>query len=376
MHLTLVLTRACNLACRYCYAGDKFNLRMDVSLARQAITWAMGRHTGPDPFVMGYFGGEPLLAWDLLTQFHAIAKEIAGQKGIPLRGTVTTNGTLLTPERMAWLQHENFNLGLSIDGDRQAHDRLRLKADGSSSFDAVLAGLETALAVRPLTQTISVIDPGNVDLMAQSVQFLLQHGVRVLSLSPNYTAQWSEQDLETFAIQLSKVADIYADSFRNGHDIYISTLDAKIMAHIKGGLAECDRCAAGLRELALAPSGTWYPCERLVGNDGPAERVHALGNAHERNDGGPDPLRVLNMTRHRGELDPTCSACPINTRCMNHCACSNIMSGGDYNIPGGLICRLEQIAIHEADRVAAMLFAEGCPTFVNKQYRPALDLIR
>ncbi len=368
MELTLVLTHACNLACTYCYAGDKHGRVMDESLAQRAIDFAVSHYAGNRPMQVGYFGGEPLMAWDLLQRCHAYAANTTTAKGIPLRGTITTNGTLLDGAKMAWCKEQNIVVAISIDGDREAQDRGRLYADGRSTFDATLAGLRVALAQEELTQTVSVVSPPNVDHMATSVDYLLDAGVRVLSLGLDYTAEWNAEALDTLEHQLNTVGDRYVDNFSRNEDIYISVLDAKIIAHLKGGLEDCDKCQAGHRELALAPSGNWYPCERLVGNDGQAEAKYCLGNANNTADGGPDPRRVFAALQGHGTLDPTCAACVHRSRCMNHCACSNAMSGGELAVPGSSVCETEQVCIRVADRVAKTLFDAGNALFLRKHY--------
>jgi len=90
MELTLVLTHACNLGCGYCYcycyAGAKDNRSMPEAIARRALEWALD-HCG-DLLLVGYFGGEPLIRWDVLTRYHDLAVELAATHGrrLVLRG--------------------------------------------------------------------------------------------------------------------------------------------------------------------------------------------------------------------------------------------------------------------------------------------------
>lgn len=366
MELTIVLTHACNLGCTYCYAGKKDARTMPESTAHAAIDWALERCGGE--LLLGWFGGEPLLRWDLLTRLQAYASERAAAAGVRLSGTVTTNGTLLTPERMEWLAARDITVGISIDGDRATHDRLRPLAGGGSSFDAVRAGLHVALERKPMTQTISVVHPGNVAELDRTVGFLLEEGVRVISLSLDPSADWDLGDLDTYRRQLELIGERWLAEFRAGRDLWIEPLDGRIVAHVKGGLQDCDRCSAGLDELAIAPSGTWYPCERMVGADGPRERRWALGG-DARN--GPDPLRVRDLTGQHAAEPAECQACPLRERCQHTCACSNAMATGTLATPGGATCAAEQSAIAVADRIAARMWEEGNPLFLRRRYRLA-----
>jgi uncharacterized protein len=367
MDLTLVLTHACNLGCTYCYAERKDARAMPAEVAERALGWALD-HCGEE-LRLGWFGGEPLLRWDQLTAWHQRAQALAAARGIALEGTVTTNATLLTRERMDWLAAHGITVGISIDGCQEAHELMRPLAGGGSSWAAVRAGLATALARVPMTQTISVVHPATVHLLAAGVDALLAAGVRVMSLSPDPSAAWDLDTLETWRQQLDLVGERWLAEFRAGRDLWIEPLDGHIISQVKGGLAACDRCSAGLGELAVAPSGTWYPCERMVGEDGAAARRWALGGVHERADAGPDPERVRALTGAHQQEPAACRVCPLRTRCQHHCACSNVMASGEPALPGGAQCAAEQAAIATADRVAALLWAEANPLFLARRYR-------
>ncbi len=287
-------------------------------------------------------------------------------RGVRLQHTVTTNATLLTAERMDWLCERGFIVGISIDGTRSAHDRLRPRAGGGSSYDAVLAGLRVALQRRPMTQTISVVHPGNVGELAAGVDALLAEGVRVLSLSLDPSADWDLDSLELARQQLDLVGERWLAEYRAGRDLWIEPLDGRIVAQVKGGLQDCDRCSAGQGELAVAPSGQWYPCERMVGPDSPRERRWSLGSAP---DGGPDPTQVRALARQHVAEPAACQTCPLRERCQHQCACSNAMATGQVAIPGGAQCAWEQCAIATADRIATAMWQEGNALFLNRRYR-------
>ncbi len=367
MELTLVLTHACNLGCGYCYAGAKDARSMPEEVARRALAWTLERCGGE--LLVGYFGGEPLIRWDLLTRYHELAMTMAAERGVRLKHTVTTNATLLTPERMDWLCERGFTVGISIDGSRAAHERMRPRAGGGSSYDAVLAGLRLALSRRPMTQTISVVHPDSVGELAAGVDALLAAGVRVLSLSLDPSADWDLGSLETARQQLELVGERWLTEYRAGRDLWIEPLDGRIVAQIKGGLQACDQCSAGLGELAVAPSGTWYPCERMVGTDGEREQQWSLGNVLTTSDGGPDQQRVRALTWQHEAEPAACQTCPLRERCQHGCACSNAMATGGVATPGGAQCAWEQSAIATADRIAATVWQEGNALFLQRRYK-------
>ncbi len=139
MDLTLCLTHDCNLACSYCYAGHKRAVVMTRETAAAALDLAF-RELRTGKLQLSFFGGEPLLEWDTLAWATDRARGMAADAGVDLQLTVTTNATLLTDERVAWLTDREFALGISIDGDRESHDRTRPARGGSGLIMRSRAG--------------------------------------------------------------------------------------------------------------------------------------------------------------------------------------------------------------------------------------------
>jgi uncharacterized protein len=371
MELTLVLTHACNLGCPYCYMGEKFGRRMPKEIGDKSLAWGFDQVPIGGEIQLGYFGGEPLMAFDLLQYFHGRAQKLAAERSIKLVGSVTTNATLLTEERMRWMAANGVVVAVSLDGIKDAHDATRPFVGGRSSHEAVLNGLKIALQHAPLTEVICVIDPANVKHMLASAKFILDQGVRVLSLSMNYSAAWDETSMKVYEEQMELVGNLFEARFASGSDIYIASIDGKIVGRLKKGLKDCDRCSFGVGEVAVAPSGNLYPCERLVGADN--DQRFQIGHI----DSGINRAKISSINQRRTTLDPVCAQCDIKDRCMNTCGCSNFMSSGDEAQPGAALCMAEQINARVADRVARNLFWAGNPIFLRKFYfeetRPAIQ---
>lgn len=360
MDVTLFLNHACNLACSYCYNGRKFHRPMPRDVMRAGVEMAF---LGKDAR-LSFFGGEPLLELDLMREAIALARRIEKERDgkIPLRFSMTTNGTLVTPEVVEMLRMERFHLVFSLDGCREAHDLTRIYPDGASSYDLIVENLKRAMDAIPSTETISVIDPANVHLVPRSFESLLELGVRNINFSLNYEAEWSDEQIETLERALSDLSDLYVEAYRAGTDFALDLLDSKVITHLKGGYACRDRCKFGKDELCVAPSGTLYPCERLVGED--TRHDVTIGDVFT----GPDLEKVLEMGRRKDTPDPECEQCKLNHRCMYWCGCVNYATTGDVGKTSGLLCRLEQMAIAAADRAAGILYREENPMFIGKFY--------
>ncbi len=363
MDFSLALTHDCNLACRYCYAGAKRRDVMSRDTARAAIDFAFA--FGAKEMQLGFFGGEPLLEWDLLTHCTEQCEARAEARQCVLKKTVTTNGSLLTAERVDWLHWHGFYPAISLDGLRAMHDLARPFADGRPSYDACRRGLKLARARFPGVEVIIVPDPVTIAGLAAGVRQLAdEEGVARVSLNPNFYTKWDEAALELWRQAYEEIADFYLARHRAGRPVAINVLDAKVITRLKDGYAPCDTCNFGEREIAVAPSGRLYPCERLIGEDW--DLAMCIGDVSR---GGFDEPKRKAVLARRGNVNPECRDCGLRGRCMNWCCCINYTLTGAIDRTDGVVCHHERIAIAAADRVAAILYNERNPAFLSRFYQ-------
>ncbi len=358
MDVTLVLTHDCNLGCGYCYAGAKFNKRMPAEIAAEALELAFSK--GAAKVQISFFGGEPLIAWPMLVDVANEARERAAAQGAELKMSVTTNGTLLDRERAKILDDLGVYVGLSIDGIAEAHDSNRPKMGGGSSFDDVKRGLDVLLARGTPFETISVVTPQNTKFLGESVRFLIGAGVPRVGLNPCYEAAFTDSELDSYGQGLSVSADVMLECFRAGRIVSMPVFDNKILAALKGGLSEGDKCSLGDGSVAVAPSGNIYPCERFVAED--EDHTFVMGNVMtgfvpRGQQGGGEACE-------RGPINPECEPCGERWRCASFCACANRAETGKTNVAGGTQCWHERTTGALADRIAETLWQEKNPWFL------------
>ncbi len=361
MDVTLVLTHDCNLGCGYCYAGAKFNKRMSRETAQKAVDLAFSDK--PSRVQLAFFGGEPLLAYDQLLESTKYAHARAQEHGAELRMSVTTNGTLLDETRARELHELGVYIALSIDGTREAHDSGRPKMGGGSSFDDVARGLAVLVKRGVPFETISVVTPQNAHLVSESVKFLFNSGVPRIGLNPCYEAVFSDDDLARYGRSLESAGETMMDWYRKGRIVSISVLDNKIMAAIKGGLTEGDKCSLGVSAVSVAPSGNIYSCERLVAEDEDPENVMGHVDSWQ-----PTHQHAC----ARGPVNPECGPCGERWRCSSYCACANKAETGRTDLAGGTQCWHERYTAKVADRIAETMWHEQNEAFIAWFYGRAL----
>lgn len=345
---------------------------MTWEVARRAVDLALGTclqragFTGGRPSAqLGYFGGEPLLEWPLLQRSAEYAMGAAERDGIALTKTVTTNMTLLDDEKSRWLANHGFYVGLSLDGDAAMHDTLRRYPDGRGSHAEAAKALPFLAGGQLRGEVIVVVDPRTAAGVGRAVGWLLEQGVTNISLNPNFYIRWPDAALLQWRAGYKEAAELYVASYRAGRPVRINVIDGKIRTRINDGYAACDRCDFGEKEIAVAPSGNIYPCERIVGDD--TNTALRLGSVFT----GFDPVKRNQVLAGRGNRNKECMTCQVRNRCMNWCSCINYATSGSTDRVSGVVCHHERMVIELADQVGETLYSESNPAFLGKFYDQA-----
>ena len=369
MKVTLFLNHRCNLRCSYCYTGEKFQRAMSAETARAAVELGF-READRGFLLLSFFGGEPLLEPSRIEETVAYANERASELGKRVFYSVATNGTLLGERRLRLLLDHKFQVQVSLDGCPAAQDATRRYAGGRSSHARAAATVRELLASGMQLRIVAVIDPANASFLGESFDHLMDLGVRYIHFSPNYTGAWDDAACARFEAALHDLGDRYLRRMRAGDDVRLDPLNGKIVTHLAQGYKEKNLCQFGQKEIAIAPSGRIYPCDRLVGEDNREELC--IGDLEH----GLDEVRRDRMVRAKNTPDPECASCEHQPRCMHWCGCANYETTGDVAKVSPIICWFERCFIAEADRVANILYAEEDPTFLRRFYVPEAPPVR
>ena len=361
MYLSLSLTHNCQLRCDYCYAGKKHHKVISKETILNAI--ALTFKIPMQKLEFGLFGGEPLLEWELFVWATEQVEAEAKKREIPLVKTVTTNGLLLTPDRVDWLRAHGFYVVVSLDGNKAMHNTHRQHANHQGSFEEVVKGIEQLQRRYGDGEytVVSVVTPQNIHHLNDSVAYLFEQlQIKKIHLSLNYYGEWAEDDeaMEAYSDIYHNLGAYVIEQYRQGRVIDIDIIDDKIKAQISQG---CAVCSFGERKIAVAVSGNLYPCERLIGDD---EGDLSIGNVYE----GFDQRRRSGLIAQRGNSNAECRDCPLRERCMNSCGCTNYTLTGQINMTHGVVCFFQKLFIEVADRVASTLYREKNRIFLEKFY--------
>jgi uncharacterized protein len=185
-------------------------------------------------------------------------------------------------------------------------------------------------------RVVLVVRPDSVDALPDALRFLRNRGVREMEPSLDLWTRWSRDDMARLERAVAGGADVWGESLP---DISVSWFDEKAAGLAGLPLPRCARCGFGRGEIAVAPSGRVYPCERLVGEDGAAAQATARQL-------GPAPAE-----RETSAERDVCDNCAIRHLCSTFCRCSNYVRTGHVDRPDRLLCTLNRACVHETARV-------------------------
>jgi uncharacterized protein len=335
--LTLMLTHACNLRCTYCYTGAKFHRAMPLAIATAAIDRALNSLLRGGRLELGFFGGEPLLEAGLIETLINYARARAGRRGLRVSFAMTTNGTVTTPAAWRVMMTPDLDLSVSCDGAPAAHDLHRRTAGGRGTSDEVLATMDELVRVFREFRVVIVVRPDTVHLLPESIAFLAERGVTNIEPSLDLWATWTSSDIAELEETVACCARLWR---QNLPLLAIGWFDEKagLLAHVP--TSPSPRCGFGSGEIAVAPSGRLYPCERLIGEDANNNPTALPGHALQGDD-------FLDMPLAASRAHPVCTSCMMDTECNTTCRCSNFVRTGDVSRPDALLCKFNQACLVE-----------------------------
>jgi len=283
--LVLNISNACNLRCRYCSAtqvSDKPQL-MSREVAEHAVDLFLDRVE--DGFV-GFFGGEPLMNFDVLRHTVTYGQKQAARKGRKIRWSLTTNGTLVNDDVIAFLEEYRIPVVYSIDGYPEAHDRARQYADGRGSYRKVAENARRLLqADLPSIWARATISFHNLDvdrvaahLHNLGFKYITTGFASLIDYSRNnpFSHTFGEKEEAAYREGMLNLAEYVARQAQTDNPLYVVDLGYYVNA-LHNMRPRQTACGAGKTMLAVAPDGRIYPCPRFDGMP-----VYELGDALEQ----------------------------------------------------------------------------------------------
>ena len=319
--LCLHVAHTCNLNCSYCFASQgKYHGEraiMSFEVGKRALDFLIEHSGRRRNLEVDFFGGEPLMNWQVVKDLVAYARSIEKEAGKNFRFTLTTNGMLIDDEVIEFCNREMSNVVLSLDGRKEIHDRFRVDYAGNGSWERIVPKFQKLVAARGgknyyMRGTFTHANPDFVTDIRQ----MLDLGFTELSMEPVVCAPsdpsaLTPEDIEIVKGQYEELAELMLERDREGRPFtfyhYMIDLAAGpcIYKRISG-------CGSGTEYMAVTPWGDLYPCHQFVG-----EERFKLG----------DIWHGLNNPQVQGEFaacnvyaKPECADCWAKLYCSGGCA--------------------------------------------------------
>ena len=327
--MCLHIAHTCNLNCSYCFASQgKYQGErglMSFEVGKRAFDFLIEKSGTRRNLEVDFFGGEPLMNWDVVKKLVEYARSIEKEHNKNFRFTLTTNGMLIDDEVIEFLNKEMSNVVLSLDGRREVHDHFRKDYQGRGSYDKIVPLFKRLVESRNGENYYvrGTYTHNNVDFTSD-ILHMADLGFTELSMEPVVCPPGdpyalTEEDLPKLFEQYELLATemIKRKKEGRGFTFYHYMLDLKngpcIYKRITG-------CGSGTEYVSVTPWGELYPCHQFVGDE-----KYSLGNIWDgiTNTAVQDEFRSCNAYARE-----ECRDCWAKLYCSGGCAANSYHATG------------------------------------------------
>ena len=354
--LCLHVAHDCNLRCGYCFAntGDYHDKRglMSFEVGKKAIDFVIENSASRKNIEIDFFGGEPLMNFDVVKQIVEYARSRENETNKKFRFTITTNGLLLTDDKIEYINSNMDNVVLSLDGRKSVNDNIRKRLDDSGSYDSIVPKFKSLVDKRGDKEYYvrGTFTKYNLDF-ADDVIHINELGFKNVSVEPvvvDESAPYAilEADLPEIFDEYDKLAKIYIKRREENNPFTFF----HFMVDLDQGPCVIKRmsgCGAGCEYLAVTPEGDLYPCHQFVGNE-----QFKMGTVFEGRVNEEIKNKFENTSVYHKE---ECRKCWAKFYCSGGCSANAYNENGDLKIPYETGCKMQRKRIENAIMIKAAL---------------------
>ena len=274
--LCIHIAHTCNLNCSYCFAsqgkyhGDRAMMSFEVG--KRAFDFLIENSGNRRNLEVDFFGGEPLMNFDVVKKLVEYARSIEKQHNKNFRFTLTTNGMLIDDDVIDFANREMSNVVLSLDGRKEVHDRYRVDYAGQGSWEKIVPKFQKLVKAREGKNYYmrGTFTHQNPDFL-EDIKVMLDLGFNELSMEPVVCAkgdpsELTPEDMEIVKDQYEKLAELMLQKDKEGKPFTFY----HYMIDLTGGPCIYKRisgCGSGTEYMAVTPWGDLYPCHQFVGEE-------------------------------------------------------------------------------------------------------------
>lgn len=354
--LCLHLVHYCNLRCTYCYGrGGEYGTpgeSMSYSTAVKAVEFLLEQIPSGKKGNISFFGGEPLLRWDLLKRIIPYIRRREQEKKRKITLSLSANGTLLNDEIVHFLHHHRVPVTISLDGPPHIHDRMRVFPNGTGSYYYIFPKIKKLLQVQGRCPMRATLDP-NEPRLTEVVEHLLQIGATLVHTEPasgllgKESGKLSSEAVENLKKEYRRFKEKYIRAIQMESKLLPFFAFIRILRMLTGsGQRRYYGCGMGRSYVAVSPRGEFYPCHRFVD-----QKKYLLGDLDNGLSKGAREQFVALQVRQR----ESCRSCWARYLCGGGCYYDAFFSQGDLEHPDPARCELYQEVTTEAIEIGTHL---------------------
>lgn len=344
--ICLNVAHACNMKCHYCFAsqGD-FGMKpclMSLETGKKAMEFLIEKSGEIRNLEVDFFGGEPLLVFDMLRDLVAYCRQREKETGKKFNFTLTTNGVLLDDVVSDWVIANNISVILSLDGKKEVNDQHRVLENGQGTYDIIVPHIKEMVEKKPISYYVrGTFTRKNLDF-ASDLQHMINLGFDCISVEPavgpDNGFSIMEDDIPRVLKEYEKMTDLLLNTHLAGKDIHFFHYNLNLQ---KGPcLAKRSTgCGAGIEYLVITPEGDIYPCHQFVG-----ETDFYMGNIYN----GELNTNIRNKFENNQLKDKECKKCWTRNFCGGGCHANAYFTNGDMSKPHQVSCSMHKKRVEGA----------------------------
>lgn len=323
-NITFIVTKDCQLACKYCYLVGKNNKeRMSWAIAKKAIDYILSQEKifKEASVIWDFIGGEPFLEIELIDRICDYLKAEMFRRNhhwfSSYRFSFSTNGINYDSDLVQQFiakNHNHLSIGITIDGTKKKHDLNRIwKGEGAErgSYEDVVRNIPKWLEQFPNGATKVTISSADIPYIKESVIHLYSLGIHEVNINVVFEDVWKDGDDMLFEQQLLELADEIID---NGwyKDYACSFYSETIGKPLNPDFDNQNWCGAG-KMLAVDAAGNFYPCTRFAAYSLRSKKPIIIGNVHDGID--ENKLRPFLALDRTTQSPQECINCEVASGC-------------------------------------------------------------
>lgn len=317
------LTESCNMACKYCYEGEKKNNRLEKKTANQIIQFIEKECKSKTCKVI-FHGGEPLLEFSVM---EYIANKLVKMKNVLF--FFTTNALLLNDRVVEFVKKYNIAISVSIDGNMKNHNKNRVYLNGKGTYDDVMQKIKLLSDIKRYVRVRMTITPDTIEDLFINVKEIIDNEFYTIVAMPDlFNKSWKFQHIKIIKEQIKKI-NKYINECKKDCDFtfFEDCNDVKNRYKLE--------CNGGINGVTISVRGELFPCIYMVNNE-----EYCLGNIWN----GIRKDKVDELKKIYKRKNVQCDECDFSVYCLStRCKFLNLCLTSDINGVSPVICNFENL---------------------------------